>query len=50
VEAAEAWAREQGFAEIGSDTQLWNTASQTAHEALGFEEVEGIVACRKALK
>jgi aminoglycoside 6'-N-acetyltransferase I len=50
VQAAEAWAREQGFSELGTDTQIWNTASQAAHEALGFEEVERIVAYRKALK
>lgn len=49
VEGAEAWARGRGHTEIGSDTQLWNEASQKAHAALGYEEVERIVAFRKAL-
>lgn len=49
VKAAEAWARAKGHSEIGSDTQLWNENSQKAHAALGFEEVERIVAFRKAL-
>lgn len=47
--AAEDWARAQGHSEIGSDTQLWNEVSQQAHTALGYEEVERIVAFRKAL-
>jgi len=49
VRAAEVWAGERGHSEIGSDTQLWNTASQGAHVALGFEEVERIVCFRKGL-
>lgn len=49
IEAAEAWARAEGHRELGSDTQLWNAASQDAHKALGFEEVERIVCFRKAL-
>ncbi len=49
VAAAEAWARERGHSELASDTQLWNEASQKAHAALGFEEIERIVAFRKAL-
>lgn len=49
VAAAEDWARSRGHTEIGSDTQLWNEASQKAHAALGYEEVERIVAFRKAL-
>ncbi|MBI1187700.1 MAG: GNAT family N-acetyltransferase [Alphaproteobacteria bacterium] len=47
--AVEAWARAAGHAEIASDTQLWNEASQLAHGRLGFEEVERIVCFRKAL-
>jgi aminoglycoside 6'-N-acetyltransferase I len=49
VGAAEEWARQHGFSELASDTQLENEASQRAHEALGFEEVERIVHFRKAL-
>ena len=49
VGAAEEWARQHGFSELASDTQLENEASQHAHEALGFEEVERIVIFRKAL-
>ena len=49
VRAAEAWARGKGFTELASDTQLANTGSQLAHEALGFVEVERLVAYRKVL-
>ena len=49
VEAAEGWCREQGCREMGSDTWLDNTASQQAHEALGFEEVDRCVNYRKTL-
>lgn len=49
MQAAENWARAQGFEELGSDTPLANEASQLAHRALGFEEVERIVHFRKSL-
>ena len=49
VHAVEAWARERGFTELASDTQLANTGSQLAHAALGFVEVERLVAYRKVL-
>ena len=49
VAAAEVWARERGHREIASDTQLWNTDSQAAHLALGFEEAERAVHYRKSL-
>lgn len=49
VLAAEAWARGKGFTEFASDTQLANTGSQLAHAALGFVEVERLVAYRKVL-
>ena len=49
VQAAEAWARGKGFTELASDTQLANTGSQLAHAALGFVEVERLVAYRKVL-
>ena len=49
VKASEHWARAQGCREFASDTQLENVGSQEAHRALGFEEVERLVAFRKAL-
>ena len=49
VRAAEAWALEMGFKELASDTQLANSGSQLAHAALGFVEVERLVAYRKVL-
>lgn len=49
VEAALDWARAQGCKEFGSDTQLKNVDSQAAHRALGFEEVERLVAFKKTL-
>lgn len=44
--AAEAWAREQGCTEFASDTLVDNDVSATAHQALGFEQVE-IIRCFK---
>jgi aminoglycoside 6'-N-acetyltransferase I len=49
VRAAEAWARARGFTEFASDAQIANTESQLAHAALGFNEVERLVAYRKVL-
>lgn len=49
MEAMEAWARAQGYAELASDTWLENETSQQAHLALGFEECDRIVAFRKSL-
>ena len=49
VQAAEAWARNQGLKEIASDTQIDNTVSIQAHKVLGYEEVERLVCFRKAL-
>jgi aminoglycoside 6'-N-acetyltransferase I len=46
---AEAWAREQGCAELASDTWIDNEASQRAHAALGFEVVDHCVNYRKTL-
>ena len=46
---AELWCREQGCAEIASDTWLDNTAGQRAHEAAGFEVVDRCVNYRKSL-
>lgn len=47
--AAEAWAREHGYREIASDTQLDNATSERLHRAYGFEEVERAIHFRKAL-
>jgi aminoglycoside 6'-N-acetyltransferase I len=49
VQAAEAWARNQGLKEIASDTQTDNIVSIQAHKVLGYEEVERIVCFRKVL-
>ena len=49
VAASEAWARELGCTEFASDALADNVVSQTAHKALGFEEVEVIRCFRKAL-
>ena len=45
----EAWARERGYRELASDTELDNRASQHAHERLGFTEVDRAVRYRKWL-
>jgi aminoglycoside 6'-N-acetyltransferase I len=49
IRAAEEWGRAHTCTELGSDTQLWNESSINAHKALGFEEVERLVAFRKSL-
>jgi aminoglycoside 6'-N-acetyltransferase I len=50
VRAAETWARSKGLKELASDMQLANADSQLAHAALGFIEVERLVAYRKVLE
>lgn len=49
VRAAEAWARANGFTEIASDVLIENHASERAHKALGFEEVDRMISFRKSL-
>jgi aminoglycoside 6'-N-acetyltransferase I len=49
VQAAEAWARSCGYAEIASDCLLENDVSLKAHTALGFEETERLIHFRKSL-
>lgn len=49
VEAAEAWAREQGCTEIASDAEVDNEISAAAHQALGFDEAIVIRCFRKGL-
>ena len=46
---AEAWAREQGCRELGSDTWITSEDSQRAHAAAGFEVVDRCVHFRKEL-
>lgn len=48
--AGEAWAREQGYAELASDTPVANIVPQAAHTRLGFAEVERAVLYRKTLR
>jgi aminoglycoside 6'-N-acetyltransferase I len=40
ITAAEAWARQNGFHELASDTTIDNEVSLASHLALGFTEVE----------
>jgi aminoglycoside 6'-N-acetyltransferase I len=49
VRAAEQWAKNQGFHEIGSDVAIDNRVSQLAHAALGYQEVDRIVCFRRVL-
>lgn len=50
VAAGEEWARARGCTEMASDTTISNDASIRAHGALGYKEVERLVAFRKELK
>lgn len=49
VKAAEEWARAQGCTELASDSAIGNAASVSAHESLGFEEINRIICFRRAL-
>ena len=49
LQAAEDWARSQGYTEMGSDALLWNEVSHAAHKASGYEEVDRVVTFRKSL-
>lgn len=49
VAAAEQWARAQGCREMGSDVEVTNSISLLAHAALGYREVERVVAFAKRL-
>ena len=49
IEAAEAWAAAQGLSELGSDAELHNEDSITAHKALGFRETFRVVQFLKAI-
>ena len=49
VQLGEAWARQRGCREMGSDTQTDNSISWIAHTRLGYQEVERTVNLRKSL-
>ena len=49
LQAAEDWARTQGYHEMASDALLDNETSHRAHRASGYAEVERIVTFRKGL-
>ena len=49
IEAAEAWSREQGYTEMGSDALIENDVSHSAHRHLGFQEVSRVIVYRKDL-
>ncbi len=49
IEAAEAWARDRGCTEWGSDAAIDNDVSTRAHSAVGFAETAQIRTFRKAL-
>lgn len=49
VNAAEQWARSLGLTEMASDTDLANTLSHDAHQALGYAEVARQACFRKSL-
>lgn len=49
LQALETWAKERGYDEIISDTDLENTSSQRAHTRWGFEEKERVVYYRKEI-
>lgn len=49
VEAMEDWARARGLTEMGSDTWLDNETSITAHQHLGYVDVERLVHFAKKL-
>jgi Sortase and related acyltransferases len=50
LQAAEAWARGQGYQEMGSDALLDNHVSHMAHERSGYTEVDRVVTYRKDLR
>jgi len=49
VAAGEAWAREQGCTEMGSDTEIENVASEKAHRALGYQATGRVITFRRSL-
>ena len=49
LEAAEAWARDMGYSEMGSDALIDNVVSHEAHRRSGYAEVERVVMFRKSI-
>jgi aminoglycoside 6'-N-acetyltransferase I len=49
IAAAEAWARDQGLSEMGSDTEVENADSIQMHKALAFAEEDRIICFVKRL-
>jgi aminoglycoside 6'-N-acetyltransferase I len=49
LHAVEAWCRERGYDELGSDARAANRLGRVAHAALDFGEVETLVVFRKPL-
>jgi aminoglycoside 6'-N-acetyltransferase I len=49
MSAAETWARERGFTELASDTEVENDVSLAAHLHFGFLETERLIKLRKPL-
>lgn len=50
VKKAEAWALANGCKEMASDAEFTNNLGRTAHEKLGYEEVEVLAHYRKSLR
>ena len=50
VAAVEAWCRERGYSELGSDAELHNDVSLRAHAAVGFEPTLRLQFFRKRLR
>jgi aminoglycoside 6'-N-acetyltransferase I len=49
IQAAEDWAKQQNFHELGSDAPTSNEKSVSLHKQLGFNEIERVVCLLKAL-
>jgi aminoglycoside 6'-N-acetyltransferase I len=49
LRAAEQWARDQGYTEMGSDALMDNLVSHEAHKRSGYIEVDRVVTFRKPL-
>ncbi len=50
MQRAESWAREQGFTELASDTEIHNEKSIAMHTQLGFIETERVVCFLKDIE
>jgi aminoglycoside 6'-N-acetyltransferase I len=50
IEKAEAWAKANGCKEMASDAEAVNELGRSAHEGLGYEQVEVLAHYRKSLR